>query len=348
MFKVRAFESRTLSWWRDERDNIDMEPVYQRKGGLWSSYDKSFLIDSILNDFDIPKLYIADFTFGNTKLNRARKAYAVIDGKQRFESIFDFFDGKITLDKGFTYLDDPSLQLGQLGYRDLAQKYPKVASKFSNYNLAVSSVITDEEEKINELFVRLNRSKPLTGAEVRNAMTGVVPEVTRDIAEHEFFATRVRFQTARGQDRNTAAKLLLVEFLGEFTHTKKTQLDRFAKMEIASRHSDIEQAAKRVTKTLAEMCAIFLPRDSLLSSSGPVVLYYWLVRNISPIERIGLRSLLVRFDEDRKLNRENALTAPRQADSTLLLYDTLSRSADDQRSLELRYGILRDRLKRYG
>ena len=35
MFKVRAFESRTLSWWNQERDNIDMEPVYQRKGAAF-------------------------------------------------------------------------------------------------------------------------------------------------------------------------------------------------------------------------------------------------------------------------------------------------------------------------
>ena len=67
-----------------------MTPVYQRRGGLWSPKNKAFLIDSILNDFDIPKLYIADFTWGNTTLNHQSKAYAVIDGKQRFETIFDF------------------------------------------------------------------------------------------------------------------------------------------------------------------------------------------------------------------------------------------------------------------
>ena len=342
MFKVRAFENRTLSWWRQERDNIDMEPLYQRKGGLWSSYDKAFLIDSILNDFDIPKIYIADFTYGNTVLNHAKKAYAVIDGKQRFEAIFDFFDGRITLDRGFEYLDDPTMQLGQLGYRDLAQNYPKVASKFANYNLAVNSVITNEEEKINELFVRLNRSKPLTGAEVRNAMTGAVPEFTREIAGHEFFTTCVRFQTARGQDKNMAAKLLLIESLGRFTDTKKTQLDLFAKN--ISEHSDVKKVARRVTETLDKMCEVFLSRDALLSSSGPMVLYYWLVRNISSTKRGQLRNYLLAFEEARKFNRRIALTDPQQADSTLLLYDTLSRSADDQRSLELRYDMLKEHL----
>ena len=44
MFKVRAFENRTLSWWYQERNNIDMEPIYQRKGELWSHHDKAFLL----------------------------------------------------------------------------------------------------------------------------------------------------------------------------------------------------------------------------------------------------------------------------------------------------------------
>ena len=344
MFKVRAFENRTLSWWYQERNNIDMEPVYQRKGGLWSPYDKAFLVDSILNDFDIPKLYIADFTFGNTFLNRAKKPFAVIDGKQRFEAIFDFFDGKIELDKEFKYLDDPALQLAQLRYGEIARKHPKIASKFSNYNLTVSSVITDEEEKISDLFVRLNRSKPLTGAEIRNAMSGVVPELTRNIAGHQFFTTCVKFQTERGQDKNTAAKLLLVEFSRKFTNTKKTQLDQFAKEGLISEYSEISEAAKRVAAVLDNMCEVFLCRDPLLSSSTPVIMYYWLVRNISSEEKKSLRNSLAQFDQARKLNRKIALVSPQQADAGLLMYDNLCRSADDQWSLELRYNMLKERL----
>ena len=130
-----------------------MTPVYQRRGGLWSPKYKAFLIDSILNDFDIPKLYIADFTWGNTTLNHQSKAYAVIDGKQRFETIFDFFEARVVLDEGFVYSDDSSLSLEGLGYKDLEHNYPRIASEFANYNLSVLSVITNEEAKINDLFV---------------------------------------------------------------------------------------------------------------------------------------------------------------------------------------------------
>src|SRR4051794_13219517 len=157
MFKVRTFDARTLSWWADLRDVIDFDPPYQRRGGLWSDRDKSFLIDSIINEYDIPKLYIADFTFGTpTELNPTSSQYAVIDGKQRFEAIFDFIGGKIALNRDFTFTDDPEMNLGGMSYRDLKANQPKVASRFDNYNLTVMSVITNEEGKINELFVRLN------------------------------------------------------------------------------------------------------------------------------------------------------------------------------------------------
>jgi uncharacterized protein with ParB-like and HNH nuclease domain len=125
VFKVRQFEARTLSWWYQERDRIDMTPVYQRRGGLWSPKNKAFLIDSILNDFDIPKMYIADFTFGINGLNHQNKAYAVIDGKQRFETIFDFFEDRIVLGESFVYSDGPSLDLSGLGYKDLEHNHSK-------------------------------------------------------------------------------------------------------------------------------------------------------------------------------------------------------------------------------
>ena len=95
--QIRRFEQKTLSWWNNHRAEIDMEPLYQRRGRLWSTADKAYLIDSILNGFDIPKIYIADFTYANTPLNHHNTAYAVIDGKQRFEAIFDFFDNELPL-----------------------------------------------------------------------------------------------------------------------------------------------------------------------------------------------------------------------------------------------------------
>ena len=193
MFTVRPFEARTLSWWYDERDSIDLSPVYQRKGGIWSPFDKAYLINSILNGFDVPKLYLADFTYVNTPLNEKSRPYAVIDGRQRLEAIFGFFSNSFPLNRDFQLFDQINLQLAGLGYKDLKVNHPKIASKLENFNLSVMSVITDDEAKISELFVRLNKNRPLSGAEIRNAMTGELPRMVRRSLNTAFSAIVLLF-----------------------------------------------------------------------------------------------------------------------------------------------------------
>ncbi len=344
MIKVIAHERRTLSWWFDERDNIDMAPVYQRRSKIWGEADKAYLVDSILNNFDIPKLYIADFTYKNTPLNLSRKPYGIIDGKQRFEAIFDFFEGNLVLDTRFIYDDDPTLRLGGLGLKDLKSNYPKIARKFENFNLDVASVITDDPGKINELFVRLNASKPLTGAEIRNAMKGKVPALFRDISRHPFFRDCIKFSKKRGQDLNAAAKLLLTEFRGEFVDTKKRILDRFVEEGVKSQSDEVVTAADRVKANLDVMREVFIAKDPLLSSQGALTVYYWLIKIMGDEYKDYIREFLVQFEKSRKDNRKISRQDPSEADPELLLYDNYSRSTNDQISLEARFRILTDRL----
>lgn len=324
-----------------------MDPIYQRGGSLWDRKRKSSLIDSILNDFDIPRIYIADFTFHESPLNRNMKSYAIIDGKQRLEAIFDFFEDRFALDDGFLYDEMPGEVLAGMKLSQLRERYPEVATKFENFNLTVAGVITDDEGKINELFVRLNSSKPLTGAEVRNAMRGVLPSVVRDIAGHPFFAEYVRFSIKRGQDKNAAAKLLLIEFRGEFADTKRKTLDRFAEEGLRAETSDLSGAASRLTKTLDLMTTIFEPRDALLRSQGALPLYYWLVRRYGREFPMAVRAFLQKFEEERRQNRILAKLNEDVADQELLLYDALNRSTDDQSSYEGRFRILSTRFWRY-
>lgn len=376
MFQVIAMPARTLAWWLDQENDIDFEPVYQRKSRIWSPKEKQFLIDSIINGFDIPKVYLADFTFTNTVLNRANKKYAIIDGKQRFETIFDFFRGDLHLADAFELFDDPTQKLGGLSFKDLSQNYPKIARKFENYNLTVMSVITDDESKINELFVRLNTSRPLTGAELRNAALGTVPEIIRELVDHDFFTTKIRFSTQRSQDKNLAAKLLLIEHRGQMVDTKKSHLDRLvdesrqnasavtllgeaddgddeneqfeeesASQEIGetlevTESTDIGRSAERVKNVLSRMTGVFSNRDPLLTSQAPIIPYYWLIRGLTNDRLQFVRPFLVGFDQKLKDNR--ALTDPPQRDPVLDSYYTMGRTSNDAASMRGRYRILRE------
>ena len=341
VFKVSPFEAKTISWWKARRAKIDMSPPYQRRGRLWSATDKAYLIDSILNGFDVPKLYMADFSWGNSALNKKRLPYAIIDGKQRLEALFDFYDGTITLNDDFVYRAELNLKLAGLGYKDLVENYSEIAEVFDTYNLSVMSVLATSEEPINELFVRLNRSKPLTGAEIRNAMGGPAPEVFRKIAAHEFFTEYVSFAATRGQDLNTAAKLVMFEFQNGVTSTKKINMDQFVKIAAKDR-AKLELSARRVMDTIESMSEIFLPRDRLLNSAGTVPVYYWFVRSLPARQHSKVRPFLNSFEEARKANRQSAAKGPSgtNIDADMTAYDNLNRSTNDESSHTGRFEIL--------
>lgn len=339
MFQVRPFESKTVLWWHSKRESIDFDPPYQREGNVWSSDLKAYLIDSMLNGFDIPKIYIADFTYVNSPLNTKKKLYAVVDGKQRFQAIFDFIDGKIKLQNNFEYFADPSLNLQGLTYQQLREKHSKIALEFENYSLAVVSVITDEESKINELFIRLNTSKPLSGAELRSAKHGPLPKIIKQIGSHDFFSSKTGFSNKRKEHQNAAAKLLLIEFRGQFVDTKRVDLDRFADDALKSetKLSAFHAATKRCAKTLDRMCQIFRDNDPLLKTSGQLPVYYRFVK-ANPGAGTELRSFLEHFNNDLVKARSGA-----SSDVELSEYYIFSRTVNDAASMVGRLKILESR-----
>ena len=342
--KITPHSPKTLIWWYNHRDDIDLDPPYQRRGRLWSQQDKAYLIDSIINGFDVPKLYLADFQFGQSSLNTSRLPYAIIDGKQRLEAVFDFFENKLVLNDDFKFRKDPLLKLGGLSLKDLRRSYGKVAEEFENASLDMMSVVAEDEADINEIFKRLNKSKQLTGAEVRNAVSGPVSDLIRVIASHEFFVENIKFSIKRAADLNAAAKLLIFEYNEKPVATKKSNLDEFAISDI--KRERLELSGRRVLDTLSSMTSIFIPRDQLLVSAGIVPVYYWFIREMNEEHYWRVREALTSFEAARKENRERQKEKDGEnLDNSLSRFDTLNRSTNDQQSHIGRVQILQSFFK---
>ncbi|WP_374643713.1 DUF262 domain-containing protein [Tabrizicola sp.] len=351
--RITPHQTRTLIWWYGRRESIDFSPPYQRRGRLWSTHDKAFLIDSIINGFDVPKLYLADFQYGDSSLNEKKLPYAIIDGKQRLETVFDFFDNTLVLASDFVLRSDPTLNLGGLSLRDLRRNYRHVADEFENYSFDVMSVVAEDERDVNELFVRLNRSKALTGAEVRNAIAGPVTEVIRRLTEHSIFQESIRFSAKRAGDQNAAAKVLIFEYEGKPVETKKFTLDEFARgFQVDRKEIDrtrLELAARRTVDTFDMMDQVFLPHDELLASAGIFPVYYWLVREVSERFTDDIRPFLIAFEGERRKHREaqKALGASVSVNQQYARYDTLNRSTNDAASHRGRVEILKEAFSSY-
>jgi hypothetical protein len=342
MFKVLPFEPKPLSWWVTQKKNIDMSPTYQRRGNIWSEVDKAYLIDTILNDYDIPKIYIADFSFFTAKkLNQKKRKYAIIDGKQRFEAVFDFLDNKVVMNDGFRFEENSKLKLEGLSYSDLQANHPELAEKIETYSFTVMRVVTDDESKINEMFVRLNHSKPLTGAEIRNAMVGEVPAISRATAFHSFFVRCIRFKVKRGADLNTATKLLSFEFFGKPVDTKRKQLDELVHVWQSAPKAKKDRARDRLVINLDAMAEVFIDKDPLLGSEGIVPVFYWLIRSVDRAKLKLVREFLVKFYRELDENNLKIKAEKKDIDPDLAAYQAASRSTNDQGSFKTRTEILK-------
>lgn len=327
-----------------------MDPAYQRRSEIWSKWKRSHLIDSIINDFDVPKFYVANFkTAISQQLNEDNDTYAIIDGKQRFGALFSFLSDEVPLNPSCVLDDDPSIKLGKLKYSDLRALYPTLARKIDEFVPTVMNVVTDNEHKIEELFVRLNMGEAATGAERRNAMGGPVPIMARELAQHPFFLNKIKFSTKRMQEHNLVVKLLLFEFKDGFVDTKAKNLDDFAKGAIDWMHEresseneplvgPYSEARDRVHHTLEALTTEFNEQDPLLSKQGEIPIYYWIARQ-HPAWTNELRDFILHFSDELLKNLRAQRVDPNAGDPELNSYYTMSRTTNDQGSLDGRYKI---------
>lgn len=353
MLEVRPTSKlRTLLEWYLERDRIDMTPSYQRRSDLWPDRNQKLLINSILNRYDIPKIYLADFTYISTDLNEHRKPYAVIDGKQRLNIFFAFFEDRLRLDNRPVYFEGQELKLGGMRYSDLRATYPALANVFEDFVPTVMSVISNEFEEVQELFIRLNQNVPISGPEKRNAMPGPLPPLIKELSVHVFFRKHATFPNSRGQDLNAAAKMLLLEDKGGFTNTKKQDLDRFVRVNADRDAKDFLGIRLRATETLNDMMNVFQEGSPLLKGQAQLPVYYWLIKNHADQYAEVMERYLKVFEEQRGVARAQANARARGeevkiGDPALLEYNTWLRTPDDRTKQEQMYSLIEERFQRF-
>jgi hypothetical protein len=332
-----------------ERSEINMSPEYQRMGGVWTTEKRRLLVDSILNDYDLPKIYF--HTLSQDEVSNSGFRFAVIDGRQRLEAIWAFMDGEFTLASDFEYQRDTQLNLGGLSYEDIAKQHPKIRVKFDSFVLPVVTVSIEgnDIDLIEDMFSRLNEAVPLNAAEKRNAIGGDVVRAIAELSQHSFFATRVKFRNNRYQHREASARFLLVEeslkSSGQVVDTKKVYLDSLARRYRDGHQSLVNNLKADVTSILDRMTAEFAAGDELLQAQGILVVYYLIFRSAiahGQSSKVTRRSLLD-FRQKLAVNREAASKNYEGASFDLLEFDRLNQQGtNDASSIKERVKILSD------
>lgn len=329
-----------------EREAIELAPHYQRLGGIWSVAKKQLLIDSILNEYDIPKIYFHDLGREHRKLKGS--AYAVIDGRQRLEAIWGFIDGEFNISDDFVYQDDENIKLAGMGYEDISQKYPKIKIKFDSFVLPIISVTTDDMDLIEDMFSRLNEAVPLNAAEKRNAFGGNMVALIRGFVHHDFFTKKIHINNNRYKHHEIVTKFLFIEkcLLNDkkIIDTKKEYLDSFVK-EYREKSSISIEIRKNVTMVLDTLKGIFNDKDELLSAQGNMPIYYLLVREALRTDEVSkiTRERLDDFLRSVKSNRDIAADDLVNAKFELLEFDKLSQQGtNDASNIKERVRILQE------
>lgn len=345
MMDITDLKQSTILILYSNRESIKLDPEYQRAGDIWTIEKKQLLIDSILNGFDIPKIYFHKYTSQEYKKNEPLR-YAIVDGRQRLEAIWKFIDGDYALADDFNYIEDSSIEAAGLTYKELGNKYPRLKIAFDGYPLSVVAIETDDIEIIEDMFSRLNEAVPLSAAEKRNAFGGPLPSAIRAVARHRFFTKHIPFGNSRYRHYDLAVKFLLFSERDKLTDTKKIYLDKFVKKWPKDHDKSVAKLQKNVNHVLSKMTDIFTEKDPLLRSVGNIVLYYFLVYLaikegwIKEVERKAIAN----FEESRKNNRKLAQNDIGEAEYDLLEFDRYIQTPNDAYALEFRFKILMDKV----
>ena len=226
----------------DIQSRINVDAEYQR-GKVWSRAQQALLIDSLLRNFDIPKIFLSQRSDGNKYL------FDVIDGKQRLTAIWLFASDDVRLLRN----SDPFPGLGDLGGKCWSELPGAAQDKLQFSNVTITKIEQATEEEVHELFLRLQRGEPLNAAEKRNAMRGAVRDfVANTLAQHPFWNTTGIRSTRFGFDEHSAIILALCAEDGP-TNLKGADLQNLYETEGFSEDSELGARAKVMLDQLKDI-----------------------------------------------------------------------------------------------
>ncbi|MBG6098035.1 GmrSD restriction endonuclease domain-containing protein [Nocardioides luteus] len=140
---------------------------YQRKL-VWVEAEKQAFIDSLLKDMPVPLILVAEVTDDGVE------RLEVIDGLQRLNAIFSYFENEFGVPEGYFDLNALAETKQLLDENALEQSEPVLprsqAVELAGYTLPISVYRTSSNEKVDEVFRRINSNgRHLSRQEIRQA-----------------------------------------------------------------------------------------------------------------------------------------------------------------------------------
>lgn len=208
---------RSILWFKqaNDREELEMKPPFQRNP-VWTDKQKSFLIDSILNEYPVPEIYMQELVSDSGTVK-----YILVDGQQRIRACLEFIENTFPIDAK----DSP--QWGGLFFDDLK---PIEKKRIYEYDFIARYLPDIPDVEIRAIFQRLNRNNVvLNPQELRQATYwGHFIVTMNEISEFENWGKLNIFTS------NDVKRMLDVEFISELSiamlhgyQNKKQSIDKY-------------------------------------------------------------------------------------------------------------------------
>ena len=139
--------------WNDD-DELILNPKFQR-GNVWPPPARSYLIDSLLRGYPIPKILLRTAVDRDSR----RTIRDVVDGQQRLRTIIEFAGNRFAL-------GSKASEFRGMRYADLEDEQK---DSFLAYKLTCEQLINASDDDVLEVFVRINSyAVPVNEPELRN------------------------------------------------------------------------------------------------------------------------------------------------------------------------------------
>lgn len=315
---------------------INLNPKYQRES-VWTLDQKQLLIDSLLHDYDIPKLYFRE-------IDNSEYSFEAVDGQQRLRSIHSFIQGEYSLSE-----NSEPVEIRGMSY-DIANKYhndlnPQVRQKLQSTSLDVvilNSAYTDDD--IEDIFLRLQNGTPLNSAEKRRAIKGDFRLVVAELSNDSLFKLS-DFKNKRFAYEDICAKLLHITIKGEYTSLSNASIkDTYEKNSKYSTEAAEYKKLKSAFKFIYESITAKDSTQIKFKKYAFITLPLLVMRMMEDYNLKDYKSefaeALREFELARSISDEN-LKNGQDADPKMLLFKNAAR-ADDVASLVMRENILKE------
>lgn len=241
-------------------------PEFQRERELWPEGKSALLIDSILQDIDIPKLYFS---------KSSKDTYEVIDGQQRLWAVWNFLDDKFSVSRDGT----------KLRFSDM-HKIDK--DKIARYAFQVTVLENATEQYLRDLFVRLQLGLLLNPGERLNASTGQMKELVFKELRAQKFVRNVSLADRRFGKETLCAQIAINSFsrqkTGEFSRTRYDELLKFFETYADPKGTDVSlfrSGRERLLATLTGLDRCFEDEAKKLTNRSYILSIYFLFEDIA-------------------------------------------------------------------